>query len=123
MINERTNRDVRRVRRQFRVRKHVRGSAVKPRLSVFKSNQHIYAQLIDDEKGVTLASAGTITKDFRAKNLGKKGKEAAKQVGMLIAESAKKQNIVQIVFDRGFYKYHGLLAEVANAARETGLQF
>jgi len=123
MINDRTKRDGRRVRRQFRVRKHVRGNAQKPRLSVFKSNQHICAQLIDDEKGVTLASAGTVTKEFRTKDLGKKSKDAAKQVGVQIAESAKKLNINQVVFDRGFYKYHGLLADLANAARESGLQF
>ena len=123
MINDLNKRNVRRKRRAFRVRKHVRGSAEKPRLSVFKSNAHIFAQLIDDEKGFTLASAGTVMKSFRDKDLGKKGKDAARQVGALIAEAAKKQNIATVVFDRGFNKYHGLLAEVANAARETGLQF
>lgn len=123
MINEQTLRDQRRIRRSWRVRKHVRGSAIKPRLSVFKSNQHIFAQLIDDEAGVTLASAGTVMKEFRAKNLGRKSKEAARQIGALLAEAAKGRNIQHVVFDRGRYKYHGLLAEVANAARETGLQF
>lgn len=123
MINEKNRRDKRRVRRQFRVRKHVRGTSTKPRLSVFKSNQHLFAQLIDDESGTTLASAGTVMKQFREKSLGKKGKEAAKEIGIHIAETAKKKNIANVVFDRGHYKYHGLLAAVADAARETGLQF
>ncbi len=107
----------------LRVRKHVRGTAEKPRLTVFKSNMHIFAQLIDDEKGFTIASAGTVQKDFRDQKLGKRSKDAARKVGTMIAEVAKQKNIVNVVFDRGFNKYHGLLAEVANAARETGLQF
>ncbi len=107
----------------LRVRKQVRGTAEKPRLSVFKSNMHIFAQLIDDEKGFTLASAGTVMKDFQDNKLGKKSKEAARAVGAKIADVAKQKNIANAVFDRGFNKYHGLLAEVANAARETGLQF
>ncbi len=123
MINELIKRNVRRHRRMLRVRKHVRGTAEKPRLSVFKSNMHICAQLIDDDKGITIASAGTVMKEFRDKKLGKKSKEAAREVGMKIAEFAKQKNIANAVFDRGFNKYHGLLAEVANAARETGLQF
>lgn len=90
---------------------------------MFRSNSHIFAQLIDDEKGFTLASAGTVMKDFRDKKLGKKSKDAARAIGAALAEAAKQKNIVNVVFDRGFNKYHGLLAEVANAARETGLQF
>ncbi|MBS0603776.1 MAG: 50S ribosomal protein L18 [Verrucomicrobia bacterium] len=123
MINELIKRNVRRRRRMLRVRKHVRGTAEKPRLTVFKSNMHIFAQLIDDEKGFTIASAGTVQKDFRDQKLGKRSKDAARKVGTMIAEVAKQKNIVNVVFDRGFNKYHGLLAEVANAARETGLQF
>lgn len=123
MINELIKRNVRRRRRMLRVRKQTRGTAEKPRLSVFKSNMHICAQLIDDDKGITLASAGTVMKDFRDKKLGKKSKEAAREVGVKLAEFAKQNNIANAVFDRGFNKYHGLLAEVANAARETGLQF
>jgi large subunit ribosomal protein L18 len=123
MINELMKRNVKRRRRVLRVRKQVRGTAEKPRLSVFKSNKHIFAQLIDDDKGMTLASAGTIMKQFREKKLEKRSKEAARQVGLQIAEVAKQKNILNVVFDRGFNKYHGLLAEVANAARETGLQF
>jgi large subunit ribosomal protein L18 len=90
---------------------------------VFKSNKHIFAQLIDDDKGITIASAGSVMKQFRDKKLGKRSKEAARHVGTMIAEAAKQRNILNAVFDRGFNKYHGLLAEVASAARETGLQF
>lgn len=123
MINELIKRNVRRHRRQMRIRKNVRGTAEKPRLSVFKSNMHICAQLIDDDKGFTIASAGTVMKEFRSKNLGKKSKEAAREIGIKLAEVAKQKNIALAVFDRGHNKYHGLLAEVANAARESGLQF
>jgi large subunit ribosomal protein L18 len=123
MINELTKRNVRRRRRMLRVRRQVKGTAEKPRLSVFKSNKHLCAQLIDDDTGTTIASAGTLTKQLRDKKLGKRSKEAARQVGVMIAEVAKQKNILNAVFDRGFNKYHGLLAEVANAARETGLQF
>jgi large subunit ribosomal protein L18 len=122
MLNELRNRDVRRQRSSFRGRKRVRGSAEKPRLSVFKSNLHLFAQLIDDESGFTLASAGTVMKELRQKKLGK-GKEAAREIGLRLAEAAKQKNIQCVVFDRGHNKYHGLLAEVANAARESGLQF
>lgn len=123
MINELNKRNVRRRRRMLRVRKQTKGTAEKPRLSVFKSNKHIFAQLIDDDKGITIASAGSVMKQLRDKKLGKRSKEAARQVGTMIAEAAKSKNINNAVFDRGFNKYHGLLAEVANAARETGLQF
>lgn len=123
MINELKKRNVKRRRRLLRVRKSVRGTALKPRLSVFKSNQHIVAQLIDDDKGFTIASAGTLTKEFRDKNMGRRSKAAAREIGVKIAETAKQMNILNAVFDRGFNKYHGILAEVANAARETGLQF
>jgi large subunit ribosomal protein L18 len=123
MINDMIKRNVRRRRRKLRVRKQVRGSAEKPRLSVFKSNMHIFAQLIDDDKGFTIASAGTVMKEFQGNKLGKRSKESARAVGAKIAEVAKQKNIANAVFDRGFNKYHGLLAEVANAARETGLQF
>lgn len=123
MLNEKRIRNTRRKRRQMSIRKHVRGSSEKPRLTVFKSNQHLFAQLIDDEQGVTIVSAGTSSKDFRNKNLGKRSKEAAREIGAQIAEAAKQKNIQKFVFDRGHYKYHGLLAELANAARESGIQF
>ncbi|MEN9344315.1 MAG: ribosomal protein [Chlamydiota bacterium] len=122
MIKELERRNVRRKRRNFRVRKAVRGNAERPRLCIFRSNKHVCAQLIDDEKGITLASAGTLSKEFRDRDL-RKGKASARQVGVRIAELAKQKNIELAVFDRGFRKYHGLLAEVAAGARETGLQF
>jgi large subunit ribosomal protein L18 len=123
MNNETKKRDVRRHRRTMRVRKAVRGCAVKPRLCVCKTNVHISAQLIDDETGLTLASAGTMHKDFRSTQFARKSKEAARQVGIKIAEIAKAKNIQCAVFDRGHHKYHGILAELANGARESGLKF
>lgn len=123
MINDLAKRNERRRKRALRIRSQVRGTAERPRLSVFKSNQHISAQLIDDEAGVTLASASTLTKEFRDQGAGKKSKKSARQVGVKIAEFARQKNVEKAVFDRGFCKYHGLLAEVADGARETGLQF
>ncbi len=123
MLNENSVRNMRRKRRQMSTRKYVKGTTERPRLTVFKSNHHLCAQLIDDETGVTIASAGTLSKEFRNKNLGKRSKEAAREIGMKIAETAKQKNIQKFVFDRGHYKYHGLLAELANAARESGIQF
>ena len=119
MENRLKNRDVRRKRRAMRVRKKVRGNAEKPRLSVFRSNKHLAAQLIDDEGKVTLFGIGTMSKDVK----GTKSKETAKEIGKRIAQEAKKKNIQTIVFDRGQYKYHGVIAELANAAREEGLKF
>ncbi len=123
MINELQKRKTKRHRRVLRVRRQVRGTAEKPRLSVFKSNRHLFAQLIDDDKGITIASAGTLMKQLRDQKLGMRSKDSARQVGTLIGEAAKQKNIAKVVFDRGHNKYHGLLAELANAARETGLQF
>lgn len=112
-----------RARRALGVRSKVRGTALKPRMSVLKSNAHLSVQVIDDESSVTLFSASTLTQQMKSLQLGKKSKEAAKQLGVIIAELAKKNNIERVVFDRGHYKYHGLLAELANSAREAGLQF
>jgi large subunit ribosomal protein L18 len=92
-------------------------------MCVLKTNLHISAQIIDDEAGITIASAGTMTKDFRNQKLGRKSKESARQVGVKLAELAKAKNIQCVVFDRGHHKYHGVLAELANGARESGLQF
>ena len=108
--------------RARRVRQTLRGSSDKPRLSVMKSNQHIAAQLIDDEAGVTLVAASTLMKKFRSKAQGN-NKAAAKLIGTELAERAKEKNIKTVVFDRGYHKYHGVIAELANAAREGGLQF
>lgn len=121
MHSELRRRGIRRMRRSLRVRKGVRGTAEKPRLSVFKSQCHLYAQLIDDERAHTLACAGTMVKELREKGVSRKSKEAAKQLGQALAEKAKAQNIGKAVFDRGSAKFHGLLAELARAAREGGL--
>lgn len=112
-----------RVRRAVRVRKHLRGTATKPRLSVVKSNSHIQAQLIDDENGVTLGGVATFSKELRKTEFGKRNKASARKLGEQIAEIAKSKNIKEVVFDRGPFKYHGILAELADAARAGGLQF
>ena len=109
-----------RLKRHVRVRAKISGTAECPRLDVFRSNSNIYAQLIDDVKGVTLASASTIEKDFD----GAKGnKEAARKVGQLIAKRALDKGIECCVFDRGGYIYHGRVLELAEGAREGGLKF
>lgn len=123
MHSEIKDRDARRRRREKRVRKSVRGTAARPRLCVIKSNRHVCAQLIDDDQGITLVAAGTATKDFRGQGLNKKNKVNARQVGIKIAELAKEKSIAAIVFDRGHRKYHGILAELADGAREAGLKF
>jgi large subunit ribosomal protein L18 len=123
MYSEIKQRDVRRKRRKMGVRRRLRGTSEKPRMSVFKSNKHLFVQLIDDENGNTLVSAGTLMKTMEKPELKRKGKEAARYIGNYIAEQAKAKNIQSVIFDRGHNKYHGLLAELANAAREAGLQF
>jgi large subunit ribosomal protein L18 len=112
-------RNVQRKRRAFRVRKAIKGNAVRPRFSVFKSNKNLSVQIIDDESSVTLLSLSTL-QDI---GIDGKTKEAAKKLGVMVADMAKKKNIESVVFDRGHNKYHGVLAELANAARESGLQF
>jgi len=112
-----------RKKRALRVRKHLRGTSEKPRLCVVKSNSHIQAQLIDDESGKTLGAVATFSKEMRNTEFGKKNKASAKKLGEAIAEIAKSKNIKEVVFDRGPFKYHGILAELANAARAGGLQF
>ena len=107
--------------RVFRVRKKLQGTADKPRLTVSKTNAHIYAQLIDDHKGHTLASASTLEADFSDK-VGNTI-EGAKQIGQLIAKRALAKSISQVVFDRGGYIYHGRVQACADAAREGGLKF
>lgn len=116
-------RNLQRWRRKNRVRRNLRGTAARPRLSVQRSNKHLYCQVIDDEAGKTLAAASTRDKDLRDQigNGGNCG--AAKQVGQAIAERAGAAGVTQVTFDRGRYRYHGRVAELANAAREGGLQF
>lgn len=120
MDNAKKKRNRARKTRVFRVRKKLHGDSAIPRLSVSKTNLHIYAQLIDDEAGVTIAGFGTQSKGAENK---RKSKDAAVEIGQRIAGLAKEKNIERIVFDRGRYKFHGLIAELANSAREAGLQF
>jgi large subunit ribosomal protein L18 len=108
-----------RKRRHFRVRKKVRGTAARPRLSVFRSSKHIYAQLIDDVAGATLASASTSEKGLSGNGA---TVEAAKAVGQRLGERAKAAGIASVVFDRGGFKYHGRVAAVADGARDAGLE-
>ena len=111
-----------RLRRHFRVRKKVAGTAERPRLAVFRSNKHISAQVIDDRTGRTLASASTVEKSLRDAG-GTGNKSAATNVGRLVAERAKAAGVSTVVFDRGGFQYHGRVAAVADAAREAGLEF
>lgn len=106
-----------------RVRKTLHGNAQRPRLCVLKTNNHLYAQLIDDERSLTLAGVGTVSKNNRATAYNKKSKEAAREIGKQIAHLAKEKEISFVIFDRGRHKFHGLIAELANSAREAGLQF
>jgi len=110
-----------RVRRHMRVRKKIFGTVEKPRLSVFRSEKNIYAQIIDDINSTTLVSASSLDKDFEIK-IGS-NKEAAKAVGMLLAKKALEKGITEVVFDRGGFVYHGRVKELAEGAREGGLQF
>jgi large subunit ribosomal protein L18 len=108
-------------RRHRRVRKKIMGTAQRPRLAVFRSNKHVYAQAIDDMAGRTLASASTVEADQRAGATATV--DAAKQVGLLVAQRAKEAGISTVVFDRGGFNYHGRVAAVADGAREGGLVF
>ena len=114
------DRNAQRLKRHVRVRAKISGTPECPRLNVFRSNANIYAQIIDDVNGVTLASASTLEKDFE----GAAGNaEAAKKVGLKLAERAKDKGITEVVFDRGGYIYHGRVAALAEGAREGGLEF
>ncbi len=120
MINKKSRNEMR-VERHRRVRNKVSGTTEVPRLNVFRSNSNIFAQIIDDTKGITLASASSIDKELKLTN--GSNVEAAKEVGKLIAERAKKANINKVTFDRGGYLYHGRVKALAEAARENGLEF
>jgi len=114
----------RRERAHLRVRSRVRGTAERPRLSVYKSLQYVYAQVIDDDRGVTIAQANSADADIKGQLSGSSGGiEAAKLVGQAIAERAKQKGVEKVVFDRGGYVYHGKVKAIADAAREKGLQF
>lgn len=115
--------NVSRTRRRFRVRNKVKRVSTRPRLSVFRSRANIYAQVIDDETGKTLASASSMEKAFKAGGKYGGNKDAAKEIGKLVAERAVAAGIKEVAFDRGDYKYHGRVAAVAEGAREGGLTF
>lgn len=115
-----TNRKLERVRRHKRVRTKISGTSECPRLCIFRSNTNVYAQIIDDTKGITLAQASTLDKEVKTKH---SNKEAAKEVGALVAKRALEKNIKTVVYDRGGYVYHGIVKELAEAAREAGLEF
>ncbi len=111
----------RRVKRHQSMRGKIAGTPSRPRMSVFRSTKHISVQIIDDLAGKTLAAASSYEKDIKAKNI--KGIDLAKEVGTVIGNRAKSAGIDKVVFDRGGFKYHGRVAAVADAARETGLEF
>ena len=113
-----------RLMRHKRLRKRISGTPERPRLSVYRSEKHIYAQIIDDTKGETLVAASTVEKELRDKlNQKTWNVQAAKEVGKIIAERATAKGITEIVFDRGGYKYHGRIKALADSARESGLKF
>lgn len=109
-----------RVQRHLRVRNKISGTPERPRLNVFRSAKHIYAQVIDDINGVTLAAASTEEKTFEGAG---SNKEAAKEIGKLVAQRATEKGVTEVVFDRSGYIYHGRVKELAEGAREGGLQF
>ena len=115
-----TNRKLERERRHKRVRTKISGTSECPRLCVFRSNTNVYAQIIDDTKGVTLVQASTLDKEVKTKH---SNKEAAKEVGTLVAKRALEKNIKTVVYDRGGYIYHGVVKELAEDEREAGLEF
>ncbi len=117
---KKTDRKMERARRHLRVRKKVSGTQERPRLCVYRSNTNIYVQLIDDVAQKTIAAASTLDKEVKTKHA---NKVAAKEVGTLIAKRAKDKKIENVVFDRGGYIYHGIVKELAEAAREGGLKF
>ena len=118
MFSKRDRNEVRKIRHE-RVRKKISGTAARPRLCVYRSLKHIYAQIIDDVQGVTLVSASSLDKEIE----GGSNKAAARQVGISLAAKAKEKGITEVVFDRGGYLYHGRVKELAEGAREGGLSF
>ncbi len=115
-----TDRKLTRERRHIRVRRKISGTTECPRLCVYRSNKNLFVQIVDDVKQTTLVSASTLDKEIKTKHA---NKEAAKEVGALIAKRALEKNIKNVVYDRGGYVYHGVVKELAEAAREAGLEF
>jgi len=120
-VLKKVNRNANRQKRHKRLRNHISGTSEKPRLSIYRSASHIYAQIINDEVGNTLVSASTLDKSLNLEQTG--NIDAAKAVGTSIAEKAKEAGIEEVVFDRGGYVYHGKVKALAEAAREAGLKF
>ena len=121
MANKRA--DIARQRRKIRVRKKVVGTDVRPRICVFRSSKHIYAQVISDNQGATLAAVSTLSGDLADATKQKKAVDAAKQVGLALAKLCKDKNITKVVFDRNGFLFHGRVKAVADGAREGGLEF
>ena len=115
--------DIGRQRRKVRVRKKVRGTDLRPRVCVFRSNKHIYAQVISDNQGKTLAAVSTLSGALAEAAKQTKGVETAKQVGLALAKACKEKNITRVVFDRNGFLFHGRVKAVADGAREGGLEF
>jgi large subunit ribosomal protein L18 len=122
-MSRKRDRKQRRERIKRRYRDTVRGNAARPRLAVYRSLRHVYAQLVDDEQGTILASASTLEKGLAGELAAKGNREAAALVGKAIAERAKEKGVETVVFDRGGFPYHGVIRAVADAAREAGLRF
>ena len=123
-IKKRTDKNVTgRLKRKVRVRKKIKGTEERPRLVVFRSSKHIYAQIVDDATGVTLFSSSSLKGEKSGAFKGKSGKDVAKEVGAEVAKLAVGKNIKSVVFDRNGYAYHGRIQALADAAREAGLQF
>lgn len=120
MLTKENRKEVTR-KRHYRLRRRLAGSSERPRLAVYRSGKHIYAQVIDDSRSITLASASTVEKDLR--NVSGANVEAARKVGELVAKRAKNAGVTAVVFDRGGFLYHGRIAALADAAREAGLDF
>jgi large subunit ribosomal protein L18 len=121
MANKRT--DIGRLRRKQRVRRKITGTDARPRVCVFRSNKHIYAQVISDHQGKTLATVSTLTKELALATKQTKGVASAKQVGLALAKACKEKNITRVVFDRNGFLFHGRVKAVADGAREGGLEF
>lgn len=119
MVNK-IDKNALRKKRHMRIRNKISGTAQRPRLNVFRSSKNIYAQVIDDSKGITLVSASSLDKDF---SINGGNKEAAREVGKMVAKRALEKGIKEVVFDRGGYIFHGRVKELAEGARESGLKF
>ena len=118
-----TDKNERRSRRKHTIRLKIVGSSERPRLSVFRSARHVYAQVVDDTQGVTLAAASTLAEDVKSQGKAKSKVEAAKRVGEAVAKACLAKNIGQVVFDRNGFDYHGRIAAIAQGARDAGLKF